>query len=165
VIDADQVLDILARLQAAGVRAWTGGGWGIDALVGEQTRSHDDLDLAIDTRDETHAIQTLQHAGFEIAADHRPTRLVMRTSTGTEVDLHPVDFAGPGPGVQLVPGGNPFLYPTDAFTSGRIAGHPVPCLSAVQQIRFHLGYPPQDKDHHDMRLLRDRLGLTVPPPY
>jgi lincosamide nucleotidyltransferase A/C/D/E len=162
---ADQVLEMLAHLQAAGVRTWIGGGWGIDALIGEQTRPHDDLDLAIDTRDEAHIIQTLQQAGFEIVEDHRPTRFVMRTSTGTEVDLHPVDFTRPGPGVQLVPGGKPFLYPTDAFTSGRIADHPVACLSAVQQIRFHLGYPPQDKDHHDMRLLRDRLGLTIPPPY
>jgi aminoglycoside-2''-adenylyltransferase len=42
--------------------------------------------------------------------------------------------------VQIVPGGKPFLYPTDAFTSGRIAGHLVPCLSAVQQVCFHLGY-------------------------
>jgi hypothetical protein len=80
-----------------------------------------------------------------IAADHRPTRFVMRTSTGTEVDLHPVHFTGPGPGVQIVPGGKPFLYPTDAFTSGRIAGHLMPCLSAVQQVRFHLGYPRLDR--------------------
>ena len=164
-IDADQVLDILARLQAAGVRAWIGGGWGIDALIGEQTRPHDDLDLAIDTGDQADAIQTLQRAGFAIAADHRPTRLVMRTPTGTEVDLHPVDFTHPGPGVQIAPGGKPFLYPTDAFTTGRIGGRRVPCLSAVQQVRFHLGYPPLDKDHHDMRQLRDRHGLTIPPPY
>jgi len=162
---ADQVLEVLARLQAAGVRPWIGGGWGIDALIGEQTRPHDDLDLAIDTRDQAHTIQTLQQAGFGIVEDHRPTRLVMRTRTGTEVDLHPVDFTHPGPGVQLVPGGKPFLYPTDAFTSGRIAGQPVACLSAVQQVRFHLGYPPQDKDYHDMRLLHDRLGLTIRPPY
>jgi lincosamide nucleotidyltransferase A/C/D/E len=72
-IDIDQVLDLLARLAAAGVRVWIGGGWGIDALVGEQTRSHDDLDLAVDTRDEAHAIHTLQHAGFRIAENHRPT--------------------------------------------------------------------------------------------
>jgi lincosamide nucleotidyltransferase A/C/D/E len=162
---ADQVLEVLDRLQAAGVRPWIGGGWGIDALIGEQTRPHDDLDLAIDTRDQAHTIQTLQQAGFGIVEDHRPTRLVMRTRTGTEVDLHPVDFTHPGPGVQLVPGGKPFLYPTDAFTSGRIAGQPVACLSAVQQVRFHLGYPPQDKDYHDMRLLHDRLGLTIRPPY
>jgi hypothetical protein len=30
------------------VRAWIPGGWGVNALVGEQSRSHDDLDLAID---------------------------------------------------------------------------------------------------------------------
>jgi lincosamide nucleotidyltransferase A/C/D/E len=165
VIDADQALDVLARLQAAGVRAWIGGGWGIDALIGEQTRRHDDLDLAINTRDEAHTIQTLQQAGFRIVEDHRPTRFVMRTSGGAEVDLHPVDFTHHGPGVQHVPDGNPFLYPPDAFATGRIAGRLVPCLSAVQQVRFHLGYPPLDKDHHDMRLLRDRLGLTIPPPY
>jgi hypothetical protein len=51
-----QVLDILARLQAARVRAWIGGGWGIDALVGEQTRPHDDLHLAIDTGNQAEAI-------------------------------------------------------------------------------------------------------------
>ena len=34
---ADQVLEMLAHLQAAGVRTWIGGGWGIDALIGEQT--------------------------------------------------------------------------------------------------------------------------------
>jgi lincosamide nucleotidyltransferase A/C/D/E len=165
VIDADQVLEVLARLEVAGVRAWIGGGWGIDALVDEQSRPHDDLDLAINTRDEARAIQTLQHAGFRIVEDHRPTRFVMRTTSGAEVDLHPVDFTGSGPGVQLVPGGNPFLYPPDGFATGRIAGRLVPCLSAVQQVRFHLGYPPLDKDHHDMRLLRDRLDLTIPPPY
>jgi hypothetical protein len=75
----DQVLKVLAHLQAAGVRTWIGGGWGIDALIGEQTRPHDDLDLAIDTRDQAHAIQTLQHAGFQMVEDHRPTRFVMRT--------------------------------------------------------------------------------------
>jgi lincosamide nucleotidyltransferase A/C/D/E len=165
VLDADQVLGVLARLQAAGVRAWIGGGWGVDALVGEQTRPHGDLDLAVDARDEAGAIQALQRAGFRITADHRPTRLVMRTGAGAEVDLHPVDFTGPGPGVQRVPGGRPFLYPADAFATGTIAGRPVPCLSAVQQVRFHLGYPPLDKDRLDMRLLGERLGLAVPPPY
>jgi lincosamide nucleotidyltransferase A/C/D/E len=165
VVDAGQVLEVLARLEAAGVRAWVGGGWGVDALVGEQTRPHDDLDLAVDTRDEAGAIRALQQAGFRIVADHRPTRFVMRSGAGAEVDLHPVDFTGPGPGVQRVPGGDPFLYPADAFASGTVAGRPVPCLSAVQQVRFHLGYPPQAKDRHDLRLLGGRLGLAIPPPY
>jgi hypothetical protein len=52
--------------------------------------------------------------------------------------------------VQPVPGGKPSLYPTDAFASGRIAGRLVPCLSAIQQVRFHLGCPPLDKDRNDL---------------
>ena len=164
-MNADQVLDALDRLLAAGVPAWIGGGWGVDALVGEPTRPHADLDLAVDAGHEGRAIRALRGAGFRIVEDHRPTRFVMRTDDGRTVDLHPVDFAGPGPGVQLVPGGRPFLYPADGFTDGRIAGRVVPCLTAVQQLRFHLGYPPAAKDRHDMRLLRDRLGLAVPPPY
>jgi lincosamide nucleotidyltransferase A/C/D/E len=164
-MDGDQVLEVLGRLQAAGVPAWIGGGWGVDALVGEQSRAHDDLDLAIDTRYQTQAIAALEPAGYRVVADHRPTRFVMRTGDGSTVDLHPVDFTHPGPGVQLVPGGDPFRYPADGFTHGRIAGRTVPCLTAAQQLRFHLGYPPTDKDCHDMRLLRDRLGLAVPPPY
>ena len=34
-------------LQSAGVRVWLDGGWSVDALLGEQTRPHADLDLAV----------------------------------------------------------------------------------------------------------------------
>jgi lincosamide nucleotidyltransferase A/C/D/E len=40
------------------------GGWGVDALVGDQTRPHADLDLAVD-RDELERIQqNLERLGF-----------------------------------------------------------------------------------------------------
>lgn len=42
VMTADDVLSILAVLRNADVDIWIGGGWGIDALVGEQTRLHRD---------------------------------------------------------------------------------------------------------------------------
>jgi len=35
---AADVLGVLAELRQAQVAVWIGGGWGIDALVGEQTR-------------------------------------------------------------------------------------------------------------------------------
>lgn len=44
---ASDVIMIINALAAAGVDAWLDGGWGVDALVGEQTRPHDDLDLVI----------------------------------------------------------------------------------------------------------------------
>src|SRR5436309_4366094 len=45
------VIEILDALAAAGVRAWLVGGWGIDALVGTQTRDHEDVDVCVDTTD------------------------------------------------------------------------------------------------------------------
>ncbi|MGZ4382041.1 MAG: nucleotidyltransferase domain-containing protein, partial [Gaiellaceae bacterium] len=42
---ATDVLEVLAALGEAGVRASLEGGWGVDALVGRQTREHEDLDL------------------------------------------------------------------------------------------------------------------------
>jgi hypothetical protein len=35
----------------------------------------------------------------------------------------------------------------------------------LAQVRAHLGYRPTDKDHRDLRLLGERLGLDLPPPY
>lgn len=48
---ADDVLEIIGRLDAAGVRWWVHGGWGMDALLGKETRPHDDLDLAVPRAD------------------------------------------------------------------------------------------------------------------
>lgn len=42
-------LDVLA---AADVTPWIDGGWGVDALLGHQTREHGDLDLVIEARHE-----------------------------------------------------------------------------------------------------------------
>jgi hypothetical protein len=35
---ARDVVEILDRLDAAGVEAWLDGGWAVDAVLGEQTR-------------------------------------------------------------------------------------------------------------------------------
>lgn len=45
-MDPAQVIEVLDCLDAAEVTAWLDGGWGVDALVGSQTRPHSDLDLA-----------------------------------------------------------------------------------------------------------------------
>lgn len=46
---ATRVLEIISALEAADLCCWVDGGWGIDALVGEQTRPHKDLDLVVDS--------------------------------------------------------------------------------------------------------------------
>ena len=41
-MNADAVVEVLAALENASVQVWLDGGWGVDALLGEQTRGHTD---------------------------------------------------------------------------------------------------------------------------
>jgi len=43
-IDVHWYLDLFDTL---GIRVWIDGGWGVDALLAEQTRPHEDLDIVI----------------------------------------------------------------------------------------------------------------------
>jgi lincosamide nucleotidyltransferase A/C/D/E len=63
-LEASDVLAVLDQLDRAGVVVWLDGGWGVDALLGGQSRPHQDLDLVID-RDDCEAAQTaLAGTGF-----------------------------------------------------------------------------------------------------
>jgi len=127
--------------------------------------THRDLDLAIDADDVDAAIAALGGLGYGVVLDARPVRIVAAGPAGRSVDIHPVRFDATGRGRQANDAGPAFDYSPDGFTAGSIAGVMVPCLSADQLVCFHVGYEPKDSDRHDMALLRDRLGVVLPPPY
>ncbi|MER7666416.1 amino acid transporter [Streptomyces sp. NPDC096193] len=159
---ADDVLSILAVLRKVDVDIWIGGGWGIDALVGKQTRPHRDLDLMHRKSQEPAAVTALADAGFVETLDWRPVRFVVTDPQGREIDLHPLDFAADGSAVQASPTPEqPFVYPASSFVTGTILGSTVPCLSPQQQVFFHQGYEPADHDRHDMALLRQAFGIAT----
>lgn len=159
---ADDVLTVLTLLRKAEVDIWIGGGWGIDALLGEQTRDHRDLDLMHRQEQEAAVVRALADAGFAQTVDWRPVRFVVTAPDGREIDLHPLVFAGDGSAVQasLEPT-KPFVYPASAFVTGEIDETPVPCLSAEQQVYFHQGYEPTERDRHDMAQLRRVFGVAT----
>ncbi|MGW1024866.1 nucleotidyltransferase domain-containing protein [Streptomyces sp. NPDC002577] len=159
---ADDVLSILAVLRNAGLDIWIGGGWGIDALVGEQTRPHRDLDLMHRKNQEPAVVAALADAGFVETLDRRPVRFVVTDPLGREIDLHPLVFAGDGSAVQASPDPeHPFAYPASCFVTGKVQGTTVPCLSPEQQVYFHQGYDPADHDRHDMAQLRQAFGVAT----
>ena len=45
-MDAPSVIRIVDRLERDDIDVWLDGGWGVDALLGKETREHDDLDVA-----------------------------------------------------------------------------------------------------------------------
>jgi len=63
----DDVLEIVGRLEAAGVPVWLDGGWGVDALLGTEHRPHRDVVLRL--TDAERALAALAPLGFGIALD------------------------------------------------------------------------------------------------
>ncbi len=154
---------VLAVLQEAAIDVWVGGGWGIDALVGSQTRPHRDLDLMHRCEQEPAIIAALAKIGYCESVDWRPVRFVVTDGNGNEIDLHPLAFAPDGSAVQAasVESGEVFDYPAGCFVTGMIRGAVVPCLSAQQQVYFHQGFELTDRDRHDMAQLRQTFGIET----
>ncbi|MFE9811528.1 nucleotidyltransferase domain-containing protein [Streptomyces sp. NPDC005227] len=159
---AEDVVSVLALLRQAEVDVWVGGGWGVDALIGEQTRDHRDLDLMHRQEHEGAVLAVLHTAGFVETLNWRPVRFVVTAPDGREIDLHPLVFADDGSALQASPEpGRPFTYPPSCFETGTVRGTPVPCLSAEQQVSFHQGYEPSERDRHDMAELRRVFGIAT----
>ncbi len=160
------VVDIVTWLNAAGIPVWLDGGWGIDALVGEQTRPHDDLDVIIALHHSQDAQQVLRPHDFVLREDELPTRFVLSDERDRRIDFHTVTFDAEGGGMQQLQDGTSFRYPPEGFRgTGRIAGQVMRCLTAEVQLLCHVGYVPDANDKHDVYLLHTRFGLDLPPPY
>jgi lincosamide nucleotidyltransferase A/C/D/E len=162
-----EVLDVLAVLDRAGVPCWLVGGWGVDALLGTQTRKHPDVDLAIEGSYLEPALQALQGDGFtvrqrESLPNWMPTMIVLRDERRRWIELMVVDVSAPSPGEDSRPEDMRFRYVDDSFTTGSLDGHVVRCLAPSVQLLFHSGYPARDTDRHDVRLLTARFGLPTP---
>jgi lincosamide nucleotidyltransferase A/C/D/E len=161
-VEADDVIQVLDALDEAGVRHWVGGGWGVAALAGRQTRAHRDLDLNIDADDLHRGLAALGRLGYVPETDWLPSRVELRAPGDRWVDVHPVAFDSGGHGRQHDMDGGYFEYPRGVFVSGLIAGRVVGCLSAPQQRHFHTGYEPRPQDVHDLAQL-DQLDADANP--
>lgn len=165
--EAVDVLDVLTVLERAGVEVALDGGWGVEALLGEQNRDHDDVDLLVADEDVDRVITLLEGVGFVVQADERPSRVALADRWDRAVDLHPL-HRGPD-GVRrrerAAADGADLEYPDEHLTSGWVGGREVRCVDAVIQVRHHDGYPLGRRDLADLSRLRDRFGVALPDGY
>ena len=161
---AESVLEVLQLLERASVRVWLDGGWGVDALLGEATRSHRDLDVILAAGDVQQLREALAAGGFAPKPGGSATNFVLADSRGREVDVHAIAFDARGFGVFRLPDGRSWPFPPSAFRGrGRIGGREVSCLSAEAQVQCHgQGYAPVEKDLADMERLQERFGVVLP---
>jgi lincosamide nucleotidyltransferase A/C/D/E len=165
-VTGTDVIEILDALQQERIDVWLDGGWAVDALVGRQTREHDDLDVVVALDDVELIKQALGKRGFAVAEDELPTRFVLKDSTGRQINFHTVIFDEEGGGIQKLQSGNTYRYHPKGFTAtGIVEGREVKCLTARTQAECHYGYQPDEKDIHDMRLLSEHFKIKLYPPY
>jgi lincosamide nucleotidyltransferase A/C/D/E len=163
---ASHVLRILGILHGADVETWVAGGWGIDALLGAESREHRDLDVLIPHSETIASYETLRGAGFRLTTDRFPTRFEMIDGAGSVVDVHPIRLLEGGGAELELTDGRSWTYEASSLDGhGVIGDEPVRCLSVEEQVRTHVGYEPTAVDIGDMRRLAQRFGLDLPEPY
>src|SRR5216684_5352952 len=89
---ASDVLELLSLLEQRGIDVWLNGGWGIDALLGHQTREHDDLDLTISATDSQAYTDAMAKLGFTTSRIDNDFNWVLVDERERVVDVHLVDF-------------------------------------------------------------------------
>ena len=169
----EDVFQVMGALEAGGVPFAVAGGWGVDALVGRQTRSHDDLDIVIDDYKANlgRALDALAPLGFRLTGSYErrawmPMNAVLEDGAGRDVDLDSVNWEvlarefGP-PGAD---GASRRQFEHRVFAEGTLGGRRIPCLSADVQLLYHTEFDLTPRRRHDVTLLRDELGASIPDP-
>ena len=161
------VIDLYGTLKSLGVEIWIDGGWSVDALLGEQSRSHQDLDIAIQQKDLPKLRELLHKRGYkDIKVEHaRDWNFVLGDEHGREIDVHVIVLDGQGNGIYGPPEKGE-RYPAASLTgTGLIEGQRVRCISPEWMVKFHSGYELKDKDFRDVSALCRKFGIDLPAEY
>ena len=173
---AADVLAFLDLCEERGVRIWVDGGWAVDACLGEQTRPHADLDIAIERKDLDPIVDALTARGWKTVDRDatNPGSFVLGDDEGHQVDVHVIVMDEEGRGVMGPPELNQ-VYPAGSLTGrGTIEGRAVDCVSPERcagRIRVHQphGHPdsgdrPSQATQHRRRRIRTRRFRQTGPP-
>ncbi|HQU86574.1 MAG TPA: nucleotidyltransferase family protein [Pyrinomonadaceae bacterium] len=161
-MEAVKVIELLKILAENDIDVVVDGGWGVDALLGKQTRFHEDLDIAIQHKDVPKLRKILTEKGFfEIPRDDtRDCNFVLGDGEGNAVDVHSYTFDENGNnifGIEYLP---------EHFTGqGNIDGYPVKCISPEWMVKFHTGYELDENDFLDVSALCRKFDISLPTEY
>ena len=160
--DLTPYLDLFAEMK---LDIWIDGGWGVDALSGEQTRSHEDLDFLIEQRSSERLVSAISDLGFVDVHtnDHTAWNFVMGTPDGKNFDFHVLERTSDGNYTYGDPE-NPIPVTARSIDgTGTIAGRAVRCPTPEFLIDSHSGYTIKETDIHDVTLLSEKFGLPLHP--
>lgn len=159
---AEDVVAFVKLCNANGIEVVIDGGWAVDALLGKQSRVHEDLDIAVLHEDVPKLRALLEARGYVdvLRDDTRDCNFVLGDDEGRLIDFHSCTFDADGKNIFGVP------YPLASWAGhGEIGGFPVRCIEAQWLVDFHTGYELDEGDFHDVTLLCKKFGIKIPDEY
>ena len=156
------VIELMQLFAQHDIEVFVDGGWGVDALLGHQTRPHNDLDIALQHKDVPRLRALLEARGYRDVPrdDTRDCNFVLGDDQGHEVDFHSYTFDAQGKHIFGVE------YPLESLTgTGTIQGYPVKCIAPEWMVQFHTGYALDENDYRDVAALCERFGIALPSEY
>lgn len=163
-MDMNDVVELYTELEKRGIEIRIDGGWAVDALLGEQTRPHEDVDIVIESKDVAGLRAFLEERGYRDVPrdDTTPWNFVLGDDNGRLVDIHVITLDALGNGIYG-PAEMGIMYPASSLTGvGVIGGQSVRCIGVQDLIQFHLGYAFDENDVRDVVALCNHFGLAVP---
>lgn len=161
-MNAATVIEIIKLLESHNIDIVIDGGWGVDGLLGKQTREHDDLDIAIPHKDVPKLREILGEKGFAeiFRDDSRDCNFVLEDESGNQVDVHSFTFDEYGNNIYGV------AYPSESLTGkGILNGYQVKCIAPEWAVKFHTGYELDENDYQDVKALCEKFGISLPDEY
>jgi lincosamide nucleotidyltransferase A/C/D/E len=178
-VSAEDVIRIYQLLSTHRIRVWLTGGWGIDALLGEQTRPHKDLDLIMllddvpgmwkILRQDSYRLKELWSENLWAIDSHGnkiATAFVLQDSDGRQLDAHAMRLDDRGNGLPAWEVLEGFVFNSqDLAGLGRISGFAVWCITPEMQMLLHAGYELPDQQLRDLERLHEKFGVGYPTEY
>jgi lincosamide nucleotidyltransferase A/C/D/E len=159
---SEDILEIYNLLEHNGIEIVIDGGWGIDALLGSETRLHKDLDIAVQHKDVSKLREILSRKGYKNIEkpDTKDFNFVVGDNKGREIDIHSYTFDENGNNIYGI------AYPLASLTGkGVINGQKVRCIALEWVIKFHENYDPEEKDFNDVKALMNKFNIAPPRNY
>jgi len=169
VMNFRDVLEVAEALQEAGVKFWLAGGWGIDVLVGIQSRDHQDLDIVLEdvVQGEPLVSRALSQLGY-VRSERKgggvwmPSVIVLSDVSGRRIELMEINWerfavnsaplAGQDTKLEIM------ALSDVAFDEGVIFDQRLPCLSRTAQLLFHSDFTLAPRQRQDVDRLKESLG-------
>ncbi len=174
-MEESDVVVLYQLFRSHGLEVVVDGGWGVDALLGYQSRPHGDLDVAVPHEQVPLLRRLLADRGY-VPVDRVDTtewNFVLGDAAGRQLDVHSFTFE---PSLDLtevdlssIPDDKPVSgvdYPRRSlYGFGTIAGTVVRCVPPDYMVSFHTGYPLDDDDFRDTSALCAKFGMELPAEY